>query len=94
MNNKRKGSRAEHRAIKMLEATGYRCTRAAGSLGVFDVVAIGARDVRLLQVKCGDRCTVTPVEREAIRLFVAPVNASREIWKFHDGVRTPIIERL
>jgi Holliday junction resolvase len=94
MNTKRKGSRAEHRAMKILESSGYSCTRAAASLGVFDVVAIGARDVRLIQVKSGDRCQISPTEREAIRTFVAPINVSREIWKFHDGVRSPIIERV
>jgi len=94
MNTKRKGSRAEHRAITILESAGYACTRAAASLGVFDIVAIGARDIRLVQVKAGARCQISDVEREQIRGFVAPRNASREIWKFFDRVRTPIIERL
>jgi hypothetical protein len=35
---KRKGMRAEHRAIRILEAAGYFCTRAGGSLGLFDVL--------------------------------------------------------
>jgi hypothetical protein len=35
---KRKGTRAEHRAIRILEAAGYICTRAGGSLGLFDVL--------------------------------------------------------
>lgn len=94
MNTKAKGNRAEHRAMKILEAAGYSCTRAAASLGIFDVIAIGARDVRLIQVKAGDRCQIDAIEREAIRSFIAPVNASREIWKFHDRVKHPVIERL
>jgi len=94
MNTKKKGSRAEHRAMRVLEASGYACTRAAASLGVFDVIGIGPRDIRLIQVKCGDRCQISAAEREAIKTFVAPPNASREIWKFFDKVRHPIIERL
>ena len=94
MNAKRKGSRAEHKAIRILEAAGYACTRAAASLGVFDIVAIGPTDIRLVQVKCGDRCQVTAAEREQLLLFVCPGNASKEVWKFFDRQREPVIERL
>jgi Holliday junction resolvase len=37
--SKAKGSRAERRAIRLLEADGYVCTKAGGSLGVFDIIA-------------------------------------------------------
>jgi Holliday junction resolvase len=40
MKAKRKGTRNEHRTIRLLEAAGYSCTRSGGSLGVFDVVAL------------------------------------------------------
>lgn len=53
MNSKAKGARAERRAMRLLEAAGYCCTKAGGSLGLFDVIAVGARDVRLVQVKSG-----------------------------------------
>lgn len=94
MNTKKKGSAAERKAMRLLEAAGYRCTRAAGSLGTFDVIAIGAADVRLIQVKCGDRCQVSALERESMTLFVAPANTSKEIWKFFDRRRDPLIEVL
>jgi len=94
VNAKRKGSRAEHRAIVILERAGYRCTRAAGSLGTFDVVAVGAVDLKLVQVKCGSRCQVTPLEREQIVLFAAPANCSKEVWKFFTRRRDPVITRL
>ena len=80
--------------MKILEAAGYACSRAAASLGVFDVIAIGPRDIRLIQVKAGAECRCDPTEREQIRAFAAPSNASREVWKFFDRVRHPIIERL
>lgn len=38
MNTKRKGNRFEHRSRRLLEAAGYRVTRAAASLGTFDLV--------------------------------------------------------
>jgi Holliday junction resolvase len=94
MNTKRKGTRAEHRAMTILEGAGYACTRAAASLGVFDVIAIGPVDIRLVQVKCGDRCQLRPIEREAIEAFVVPANVSREVWKFFDRVKIPVIERV
>ena len=37
---KRKGDRAERKCIALLAAAGYACTRAAGSFGLFDVLAV------------------------------------------------------
>ena len=54
MNGKRKGTRNEHRSMALLEALGYASTRAAASLGAWDIVAIGATDVVLVQVKTRD----------------------------------------
>jgi Holliday junction resolvase len=44
MNAKAKGTRNEHRSMRLLEAAGYRCTRSAASLGEWDIVGIGSRD--------------------------------------------------
>jgi Holliday junction resolvase len=93
MNAKAKGSRAERRAIAILEAAGYVCTKAGGSLGLFDVIAIGAADVRLLQVKAGTKYLST-LEREAIVALTVPANVSRECWRFPDRCAAPLIERL
>jgi len=46
MNCKRKGTRNEYKSIRLLEAAGYICTRAAASLGVFDIVAISETDIQ------------------------------------------------
>lgn len=89
---KRKGTRAEHRAITLLEATGYRCTRAAGSLGCWDVIAIRADGVRLIQVKAGARCHVSPAVLADLAAFPAPPAVSREIWRFFDRQPNPDIE--
>jgi Holliday junction resolvase len=93
MNTKAKGSRAERRAMKILEAAGYICTRAGVSLGLFDVIAIGPTDVRLVQVKAGTKY-LSMVEREQIAALSVPANVSRECWRFPDRCRTPLIERL
>jgi Holliday junction resolvase len=92
--SKRKGAYYEHRAIRILEAAGYVCTRAGGSLGVFDVIAIGPRDVRAVQVKGGARNYLSGVEREAIALLAVPANVSKEAWRFVKHARAPLIERL
>jgi hypothetical protein len=40
-NTRRKGTRNEHRAIRILEPAAYCCTRAAASLGLLARIAIG-----------------------------------------------------
>lgn len=37
--------------MRLLEAAGYGCTRSAASLGEWDIIGIGSRDVVLVQVK-------------------------------------------
>jgi Holliday junction resolvase len=91
--NKAKGSRGERRCIRILEAAGYCCCKAGGSLGLFDVVAVGSQDVRCIQVKCGGSY-LSGVEREQIRALAVPPNVSRECWRFPDYARAPLIERL
>jgi len=93
MNTKAKGARGERRAIRLLEGWGYICTRAGGSLGVFDVVAIGAHDVRCIQVKCGGEY-LSAIERAQMQKLTVPPNVSRECWRFPDRCTAPVIERL
>lgn len=90
MNAKAKGSRAERKAMRLLESIGYACTRAAASLGTFDVVAVGPRDVKLVQVK-SNRWPGS-VEMEAIQLFACPSFVSKEVWRWNDHARKPIVK--
>jgi Holliday junction resolvase len=93
MNAKRKGARAERRAIGLLEAAGYQCTKAGGSLGVFDIIAIGPHDVKGVQVKAGTaRCR--PLERAQLQRLPVPATVSKEIWRFPDRCRVPLIEQI
>ena len=77
----------------LLEATGYCCTRSSASLGLFDVVAVGPADVRLIQVKAGTTY-LSSQEREQISDLVVPANVFKECWRFPDRAREPLVERL
>ena len=93
MKAKRKGSQREHKSIRLLESTGYHCTRAAGSLGIFDIIAIGRQGIRLIQVKSNR--PPAPLEREVLQQFDnLPTNATKEVWIWHDYAREPIIRQM
>jgi Holliday junction resolvase len=91
--SKRKGQRSERRCIRDLEAAGYLCAKSGGSLGLFDVIAIGSADVRLVQVKSGTN-RLSRIEREAIKELKVPSNVSKQYWLYLDRVKAPIIEVL
>lgn len=92
INAKRKGTRNEHRSIKLLEAVGYQCSRAAGSLGVWDIIGIGSVDVVLVQVKTRD--WPGAVEMENIESFIAPPNARKLVHRWRDGQRAPDVREV
>jgi hypothetical protein len=91
---KRKGNRLEQKTIAKLSAAGYLCIRSAGSLGLFDVVAINPLGIRCIQVKAND--WPRPEEREGLRMAAMglPPNAQIECWRWNDNAREPIIKRL
>ena len=89
---KRKGARGELKARKRLEAQGYHVIKAGGSLGCFDLVALGAAGVRCVQVKCNGYASTA--ERAAMAAVALPANCSREIWRWIDYEREPRIEGL
>src|SRR5262249_8366165 len=89
---KRKGSRNEHRSMAVLEAAGYRCTRAAGSLGEFDIIGIGGSDVVLCQVKSRD--WPGSLERRILEKFPVPPNARKILHRWRDRQRLPEIQEL
>lgn len=92
MNSKAKGSRNEHRTMELLEAAAYCCTRAAASLGIFDVIGISAVDVVLVQVKSNE--WPRSEEMEQLRMFRAPANARKLIHRWRDRVRLPDVKEL
>lgn len=94
MNCKRKGTRLEHKTIALLETAGYTCIRSAGSIGLFDLIAINPLGIRAIQVK--SNAWPGPVEREGLRAAVKnlPPNALIECWRWNDNAREPIIKLL
>ncbi len=92
MNRKAKGNRNEHRSMALFEAEGYRCTRAAASLGVFDFVGIGSVDIILCQVKTRD--WPGTAEMKAIKSFTAPPNARKVIHRWRHRQRQPDVKEL
>lgn len=82
MNTKLKGSRAERECMRINEEAGFACTRAAASLGLFDVICIGPTSNKLIQIKC-NRWPGTD-EMERIQAFRCnPIN-SKEVWRRDD----------
>jgi Holliday junction resolvase len=92
MNAKAKGTRNEHRSIRLLEAAGYACTRAAASLGAFDIIGIGSKDVVLVQVKTRD--WPGAVETETLREFPVPPNARKLVHRWRDRERLPDVKEV
>ena len=92
MNCKRKGTRNEHRSIAILEATGYKCTRAAASLGAWDIIGVSSTDVVLVQ--CKSRDWPSSVELEVLQLFETPTNCRKLIHRWRDRMRTPDVREL
>lgn len=92
MNRKAKGSRNEHKSIKLLESLGYNCTRSSASLGVFDVIGVSATDVVLLQVKTRD--WPSSVEMESIKMFPSPPNSRKIIHRWKDRQSLPDVREI
>ena len=90
--SKRKGTRNEHRSIALLEASGYHCTRSAGSLGAWDIVGIGVTDTVLVQ--CKTNRWPSPVEMAAMKLFPAPANCRKLVHRWDDRKALPLVKEL
>lgn len=92
MNTKAKGSRSEHKTIRLLEAQGYSCMRSAASLGAFDVIGVGSADIVLVQVKTGE--WPRSVEMETLRSFAAPANCRKLIHRWRDRQEVPDVREI
>jgi hypothetical protein len=73
------GRRLEYLARDVLVSWGYVVIRSAGSKGAADLVAIGAADVRLIQVKKSSADVSTGVK--ALRAVSVPAGVCREVWQ-------------
>lgn len=89
-NAKAKGSRNERRTRDYLNNLGWECIKAGGSFGVFDLVAIGEREVLGVQVKSGK--LPSPEERANMVITCARSEIVRRlIFVWYDYVRNPRI---
>lgn len=91
-NSKAKGNRQEYRTMRLLEAAGYSCCRAAASLGAWDVIGIGPTDIVLVQVKSNK--WPGSVEMEQLTLFKAPSNARKLVHRWRDRARMPDVREV
>ena len=92
MNRKRKGSRNELKTKRYLEKeAGYQCTKAGGSLGAWDLIAIDRQGVLLVQVKSNRM--PGPKERKRLQDFVAPDRPAvrKVIYIWIDHARKPAV---
>ena len=92
MNCKQKGSRAEHRTMRLLESAGYACTRAAASLGAFDVIGVSSTDVLLVQVK--SNAWPGSVEMKLLKNFAVPPGCRKLVHRWRDRQRLPDVKEL
>lgn len=93
MNTAAKGSRNERRSIALLETMGYRCTRAAASLGVWDIIGVSSTDVALVQVKTRD--WPGTIEMETLKAFPAPRICCRKlVHRWRDYQRLPDVKEI
>lgn len=92
MNPKRKGTRNEHRSIKLLESLGYHCIRSAGSLGPFDVVAYN--DVGVIFIQCKSNAFPGPLEMEQLKEEHIPPNCVKLIHRWNDHATKPIVQQI
>ncbi len=92
MKTKAKGNRNEHKTIKMLLADGYNCVRAAGSIGVFDVIGISATEILFIQVKSNRFPGKTEIE--LMKDFVCPANSRKIVHVWKDRRALPEIKEV
>lgn len=78
--------------MRLLEAEGYAVTRAAASLGAWDLVGIGSTDILLVQVKTRDWPGTAELERLAN--FAAPPNVRKLVHRWRAGGRVPDVRAV
>lgn len=91
-NPKAKGSRNERRSRALFEAAGYRCIKSGGSLGEWDVVAIGPKGVILCQVKSND--WPGTLEMDELRESCPYPYITRLVHRWRDRQRLPDVREL
>lgn len=79
---KKKGSRKEIETIDILKTLGFTCTKAGGSFGSWDIVAIDDERVLLIQVKSNR--WPAQIELQRLNAGAVPQFCARLIFRFDD----------
>lgn len=81
-----RGRYKEYAVMRILEPQGYTCTRSASSKGLWDVVAVRADEVRLVQSKLTSTGSFCEDENcQLLRDLPVPPNVKKELWIFEPG---------
>jgi len=83
-----KGRSYEYKTMKILEAKGYSCTRAAGSHGIYDIIAWNDKHTIFIQVKYN--CNLIKDEKIKFLDNIIPPNSYKEVWVYYPRMK-PII---
>lgn len=92
MNTAKKGQRNEHRSRAILEASGYRVLRSAGSLGAFDLIGISATDLLAVQVKSNRPPSL--LELRELAEYPVPANCRKLVHVWRDRQRLPEVREV
>ena len=87
-----KGARNEYKTMRLLEIAGYICLRTAGSHGPFDVIALSASNILLIQCKSNE--WPTPAERETMSLVPVPDNCRKLVHRWDDRAVMPQVKEI
>ena len=85
MNTKAKGTRRERQTIKLLEENTYHCTRSAGSLGAFDIIAMSAKRDIILNVQVKSNGWPPKKEMDILTAFELPSNIYILVVRWDDS---------
>jgi hypothetical protein len=92
MKTQRKGTKNEHRSMRLHTRAGAYCVRAGGSLGLWDYLAVYPTHLLLVQVK-SNRWPGT-VEMEALLRFQCPQYGHKIIERWDDYARSPQVREV
>ena len=87
-NPKAKGSRVERKVKRWYEERGYAVCKSGGSLGLFDLIAIGHLEV--IGIQCKSQAWPGPQERLALEVFArgnAHIKVQCTRWDNRKGIR-------
>jgi len=91
-NAKAKGSRNERRSAALFEALGYLCTKAGGSLGIFDIIAINSQET--VAIQCKSNAWPGSVEMEVLKMFRKHPNMRILVHRWRDRQRMPDVREV